>query len=176
MGRSSRATLPPRKHSAGLLLVSGGRLLLLRRCLGRTNGGRWGLPGGRLDAGEAPWTGALREATEELGWLPDADVLGELRVFRAGGRKRFDVFACRASASARHWWAPRLDAEHDRYLWADLGWCRLNRRDLHPVVRRLLEEPTARRAISRVVASRPLTRHRGAAVSVRQSQGRLLAA
>jgi 8-oxo-dGTP pyrophosphatase MutT (NUDIX family) len=33
----------------------------------RNNNGRWTLPGGHLDEGEAPHTGALRELLEEAG-------------------------------------------------------------------------------------------------------------
>lgn len=48
-----------------------GRILLMRRA----DNGRWGLPGGGCDVGEAPATGAAREAWEETGCIVDVDQL-----------------------------------------------------------------------------------------------------
>jgi len=45
----------------------------------KRHAGQWALPGGRLEPGETPSQGALRELTEELGLVvPDSDVLGVL--------------------------------------------------------------------------------------------------
>ena len=45
----------------------------------RAHAGQWALPGGRLDAGEGPVEGALRELHEEIGLdLGPASVLGLL--------------------------------------------------------------------------------------------------
>jgi 8-oxo-dGTP pyrophosphatase MutT (NUDIX family) len=41
-----------------------------RYLLQKRNDGTWGLPGGGLHPGEDPWEGAVREATEEMGKLP----------------------------------------------------------------------------------------------------------
>lgn len=52
-------------------------LLTLRAAGLRRHGGQWALPGGRLDPGEAPEEGALRELEEEIGLtLPAGHVLG----------------------------------------------------------------------------------------------------
>jgi 8-oxo-dGTP pyrophosphatase MutT (NUDIX family) len=57
-------------------------LLTLRASGLRRHGGQWALPGGRLEAGETPEIGALRELEEELGLaLPAAEVLGCLDDF-----------------------------------------------------------------------------------------------
>lgn len=131
----------PSKQSAGLLLVSEGRLLVLERASSVSNPNRWGLPGGQLRRGEDPFDGAIREATEEVGPLPPMVVVGTVRVEREGGP--FDVFICRASDVVRAEWAPRLCHEHLRHRWSKLRWC-LNRRGrLHPVVRALLDDPRA---------------------------------
>ena len=55
-------------------------LILTRRALTlRNHAGQWALPGGRIDAGETPEQAALRELTEEVGLVLDADaVLGRL--------------------------------------------------------------------------------------------------
>ncbi|MET8098126.1 NUDIX hydrolase [Streptomyces sp. NPDC005236] len=60
-------------NAAGLLLRQAGdepRYLLRQRAAGTRHAGTWGLPGGALRWEEPPYTGALREATEELGALP----------------------------------------------------------------------------------------------------------
>ena len=55
-------------------------LLITRRAARmRNHAGQWALPGGRLDAGETPVEGALRELEEEVGLtLPATSVLGLL--------------------------------------------------------------------------------------------------
>ena len=52
-------------------------LLTVRASGLRRHGGQWALPGGRLDPGETPEEGALRELEEEIGLtLPAGHVLG----------------------------------------------------------------------------------------------------
>jgi mutator protein MutT len=55
-------------------------LLITRRAARmRNHAGQWALPGGRLEAGETPAEGALRELEEEVGLtLPPSSVLGLL--------------------------------------------------------------------------------------------------
>jgi 8-oxo-dGTP pyrophosphatase MutT (NUDIX family) len=55
-------------------------LILTGRVAGlRSHGGQWALPGGRIDAGETPAQGALRELAEEIGLaLTPGDILGTL--------------------------------------------------------------------------------------------------
>ncbi|MGW3186337.1 NUDIX domain-containing protein [Streptomyces ardesiacus] len=57
-------------NAAGLLLRHGGRYLLQERAAGTHHGGTWGIPGGALLWEEHPYTGAVREAVEEMGPLP----------------------------------------------------------------------------------------------------------
>jgi mutator protein MutT len=58
-------------------------ILIKRAYRGRT-AGQWGLPGGRLEAGETPEEAALRELHEEIGLAAgSADVLGRLDDFPA---------------------------------------------------------------------------------------------
>jgi len=57
-------------------------LLTLRTAELRRHGGQWALPGGRLEAGEPPEIGALRELEEEVGLaLPAGEILGCLDDF-----------------------------------------------------------------------------------------------
>lgn len=62
--------------AAGLLIRTKGpdgkrRYLLQNRGPGSAEPGTWGIPGGALYEGEPPFLGAIREATEELGVLPN---------------------------------------------------------------------------------------------------------
>jgi 8-oxo-dGTP pyrophosphatase MutT (NUDIX family) len=65
-----------------LLFEQGGetRVVLTRRAAHlRTHTGEVSFPGGRLDAGETPEAGALRESAEEVGLDPaDVEVVGRL--------------------------------------------------------------------------------------------------
>ena len=59
-------------------------VIVIRRANRGRNAGQWGLPGGRLDAGETPVTAALRELHEETGVRAHAaDVVGRLDDFPA---------------------------------------------------------------------------------------------
>ncbi|MGY1694227.1 NUDIX hydrolase [Geodermatophilus sp. SYSU D00814] len=78
------AARPDLRQAAVAVCVTGPperpALLLTRRAAGlRAHAGQWALPGGRLDDGETPVDGALRELAEEVGLHrgPD-DVLGLL--------------------------------------------------------------------------------------------------
>ncbi|MFH9571321.1 (deoxy)nucleoside triphosphate pyrophosphohydrolase [Streptomyces sp. NPDC017454] len=51
----------------GAALVDGGRLLAARRSAPAELAGRWELPGGKVEAGEAPEAALVRELREELG-------------------------------------------------------------------------------------------------------------
>ena len=78
------ADRPDLKQAAVALCVTeqhgGPALVITRRAAGlRAHAGQWALPGGRLDAGEGPVEGALREVHEEIGLdLGPSAVLGVL--------------------------------------------------------------------------------------------------
>ncbi len=139
----------PTKRSAGLLFMSGGRVLLLRRSATSNNAGLWGLPGGQRDTGEHADEAAWRESCEEMGWVPPARVVGQLRLERQHRRKRYDIFACQCSPRARERFVPRLNGEHDRYKWASLAWCLARPDKLHPVLAALLRQPDVQAALRR---------------------------
>jgi SPP1 gp7 family putative phage head morphogenesis protein len=56
--------------------------------------GTWGMPGGTLHAGEAPWDGALRETTEEIGDLPDLTPSGEFHHMEDDGKTQVYLYLC----------------------------------------------------------------------------------
>ncbi len=73
------------RHAAVAVAVAGDEagnacfLLTRRAATLRRHAAQWALPGGRLDAGESPAEGALRELEEEIGLKADASaVLGTL--------------------------------------------------------------------------------------------------
>ncbi|MGP3926012.1 (deoxy)nucleoside triphosphate pyrophosphohydrolase [Streptomyces sp. 8N616] len=51
----------------GAAVLDGGRLLAARRSAPPALAGRWELPGGKLEPGETPEEGLVRELREELG-------------------------------------------------------------------------------------------------------------
>lgn len=61
--------------AAGVVFVvfddDGPRVMLQRRSAFAHEGGTWSCAGGALDEGESPLSGALREASEEVGQVPD---------------------------------------------------------------------------------------------------------
>src|SRR5215470_16945022 len=57
------------RRAAGVLIVRGGRWLLLRNA----REGHWGFAKGHLEEGEHELAGALREVVEETGLLPRLD-------------------------------------------------------------------------------------------------------
>ncbi|HEY8478562.1 MAG TPA: CoA pyrophosphatase [Spirillospora sp.] len=91
LGAFPHTTVPDRPglRRAGVVLCAvehdgAPSLILIRRAYRGRNPGQWGLPGGRLEDGETPEEGALRELHEEIGLHagPD-DVLGRLDDFPA---------------------------------------------------------------------------------------------
>lgn len=62
----SREVYANSRPTAGVLLVRGGQVLLIRRGA-EPELGKWDIPGGYLDEGEPPEDGACRELREELG-------------------------------------------------------------------------------------------------------------
>lgn len=64
----------PQMEAAGVCCEYEGRVLLLRRHADKIEGLTWGLPAGKLEPGEKPLDGAIRELKEEAGFevLPEA--------------------------------------------------------------------------------------------------------
>ena len=150
----------PTKRSAGILLISDGRFLILRRSKRSNNPRLWDLPGGQRDDGERADEAAWREANEEIGYLPRADVSGRILVLRKGGKKRYDLFVCVASARVRKRWQPQIDHEHSDYRWVDLQWCLSRRAWLHPVLQALMDDQQARKTLQRALGGKSAFRER----------------
>jgi 8-oxo-dGTP diphosphatase len=109
-----------------VFVVRAGRVLLIRKKRG-LGAGKINGPGGRLEPGESPLAGAVREVEEEVGVTPLEPALhGELRFQFADGYA-IHVFAfrspgCRGEAreteEAVPLWTP-LDAIPYEEMWAD---------------------------------------------------------
>ena len=88
--------------------------------------GSWGLPGGKIEAGETMMSAMTRECTEELGSMPDYIKLVPLEKFTsADGGFAYHTFFCTVANEFQ----PRLNNEHSGYAWIKSGnWPR----PLHP--------------------------------------------
>ena len=94
---------------AGLLVEAPtGRVLLLRRARSGCHPGTWESPGGRIEPTERAIDAALRELTEETGYMGDIRSLAAIQD-RAGYRL-FHGLVPRE-------FQPALSFEHDAYSW-----------------------------------------------------------
>jgi 8-oxo-dGTP pyrophosphatase MutT (NUDIX family) len=101
-----------------------GRMLFLLRSKDLT----WGIAGGHSERGEKPFETALREFVEEVGYrgklLIDDEPIAEICIsargfaFRRGSCQGFTYTVFRAAVLEA--FVPVLDAEHHRYVWADV--------------------------------------------------------
>jgi len=77
----------PYQRVAAYALVTGSRGVLMTQFSDRTNAeGRWGLPGGGIDGGEAPELAVVREAWEETGQVIEVSDLALIRTSHWIGR------------------------------------------------------------------------------------------
>lgn len=97
-------------RAAGILFVSGGRVLLLKRAeAARDAPGTWAFPGGGIEAGETPEAAARRELQEECG----VSYRGPLHPLYTSP----DGFQC-FGAIVRQPTPPQLNDEHTAARWA----------------------------------------------------------
>jgi len=67
MSEPGRSNGPAVHVMAGALFDDAGRVLIAQRPPGKHMAGGWEFPGGKLEAGEAPFDGLRRELQEEIG-------------------------------------------------------------------------------------------------------------
>ncbi|WP_234047205.1 (deoxy)nucleoside triphosphate pyrophosphohydrolase [Luteolibacter pohnpeiensis] len=110
------------------MLDADGRVLACRRAPGRSMGGFWEFPGGKIEIGEAPEQALRRELMEEL--AVDVKVGEPLEPVVWEGdttRIRLSPFLCRISGGTL------VPIEHDEIRWcawtelADLEWAPADR-------------------------------------------------
>lgn len=90
------------------------------------NPGAWGLPGGKVDAGESLLDAINRECTEELGHMPNYIKLVPLEKFTSADEifSYHTFFCCVVNE-----FTPNLNNEHLGYAWIDSG---TTPRPMHP--------------------------------------------
>ncbi len=93
--------------------------LVARRASGRAYAGTWRMIGGKVDPGEAAWETALRELAEETGWRPGSGLrcLWALPSVNAHYDWASDRVVLAPAFAAEVEGEPRLDDEHDAYVW-----------------------------------------------------------
>lgn len=65
----------PRFEITGCLVECEGNILILKRLETKSHGGKWGMPAGKIDAGETPEQAIARELKEETGLATDSNSL-----------------------------------------------------------------------------------------------------
>ena len=119
-----------------LIQDNAGRFLLAKRAIGKTLGGFWEFPGGKLEAGETPADALSRELREEL--LIEIDVL-ELMDSVEHHYEKFSIrlIPCRAKILT----GVPTPIEH-----SDLGWFQIQEIDVDtlapadvPILRQLVK-------------------------------------
>ena len=118
-----------------------GRYLYLLRNDDR-HPGAWGLPGGKVEAGETLLGAMERECTEELGGFPKYTRLVPLEKFTSTDAKfEYNTWVCVVD----HEFVPVLNYEHLGYAWIDRGtWPR----PMHPGLWSTLNIDTVQQKIS----------------------------
>ncbi len=107
---------PSARYALNLLLDSAGRLLMLRRSMRTSLGpGLWGLPAGKIEAGESAEMAARRELQEEIGYGHGVTLLrylGPIRDTYYGGQFEIHLFHQRW-----HHGRVLLNDEHTAFAW-----------------------------------------------------------
>ncbi|MCB9165580.1 MAG: NUDIX domain-containing protein [Flavobacteriales bacterium] len=116
--------------AGGLVIDEGGRLLAIKRL------GRWDLPKGKVEKGEAVEVGAVREVKEECG-LNDVRLIRPMtstwHTYERKGRqhlKRTDWFLMRASSTERV--TAQVEEDIEEVRWLDEAGVRLMEADTYP--------------------------------------------
>ena len=114
--------------AAGVMLMTGGKILLLKRAQG-DHTGTWAFPGGKIEKGETPEQAAIRECQEEIAHIPS-----DLKQLSRTVRDNVDFTTF--TSSPMNQFEPALNAEHDAFSWVGID--EAEKMDLHPCVRELL--------------------------------------
>ena len=100
---------------ARALIRSAGRTLLVRRASWDTMGGRWELPGGKVDRGERVRKALAREVEEETGLMLASIRLANTRDMVSPRGRKVREYLYEANAIG----AVTLSHEHDDHVWVE---------------------------------------------------------
>lgn len=121
-------------RGSGILFVTWEQqFLLLERSIDVTEPGTWSIPGGAIPRNTMtgvymdPLASALKETDEEVGQIPDLDIITEWAVTDAGGYL-YTTYLARVPDRFR----PRLNWESSDWHWFDL--VDVDRVPLHPAM------------------------------------------
>ena len=102
-----------RQVVVGAAIVRDGRVLACRRTAPPEAAGRWELPGGKVEPGEAPEAALVREVREELGcdiavtaWLADEAPIGDRTCCGSPSPRSSPVSPTRSSTTPSAGWPP----------------------------------------------------------------------
>jgi 8-oxo-dGTP diphosphatase len=107
----------PSAQAVGCYLEIDGRLLLLQYSSEKSFAGQWDVPGGKLEEGETPEAGAIRELFEETGIALD-DPARIQHVLDLYIRGKYDYIYHQFKVTLDGIVPIRLSSEHQNYLWA----------------------------------------------------------
>lgn len=110
------------KRVAAIAILKDGKLLMGKR----KDNGRWTQPGGHLNDGEDPVTGALREVKEETGLDLTPNQISHLAtkiVKKSGGKGKVQVYAYKASLGSKSPTTIREDPDDEvhRWVWTNIS-------------------------------------------------------
>lgn len=107
---------PTARYALNLMLDRERRLLMLKRAASaRLGGNQWGLPAGKIEAGETPKAAASREMAEEIGGghqVIQRNYRGPIRDTYYGGQFEIHLFLFDWLGGTI-----RLNHEHTEYAW-----------------------------------------------------------
>ena len=97
---------------AGIVFVTPKKEVLLLQ----KDNGRWTFPGGHREEGEyAPLDTAYRECKEELGLVPDGEIVGKIKITKESEKQPVYSFFMLVKDS----FMPTLSFEHKDYKWVE---------------------------------------------------------
>lgn len=115
----------PRKFTpafevVGCFLEFENKILLLKRPLNKSQGGKWGLPGGKINNDESKLDAMLREIREETGIIVKPN---DLKFFKSiYVHHTLDFVYNMFSYKSEHLQQVQInDDEHEDYMWATLN-------------------------------------------------------
>jgi 8-oxo-dGTP diphosphatase len=107
------------RNAAKAFIVSDNKLLMMKRRMNDVHKpGQWDIPGGRLELGENPFDGLMRETQEETGLDIEIVMPIDVRFFERDDNQKIQltIFICKPKSQDI-----KLSDEHTEYKWIDLN-------------------------------------------------------